>query len=1129
MTAAGFGVDPSQQAEKKSLDFRVTLQPPEVFDDNHDFMAAVTTDHFTVALRGEANSFSDYVIFDSHGKRVTSPQMVTTFLIKYRDVARLLTQTNKNYLLFSGQLASDDLHVNTATPVLARNHQLPTSLIDSGLQGTKPNSSERYLGKDYFHNMGGKIIAAKLPELHVSPGEIIVLYNRELRTLVYFKTVSETGQSLSPAHWQKIVIDLDQPVKPGEPEWVNQYREENLGTIEKDLGLSIRCERKILSISDLQGKRLFSDAAVSYKIDPNDRKLIYYFPPAGDEVKIIRADQLQLAQTPVESKKLPFGNTSVKEVVFDPRGNFIFLLGNANKLYVVAKDTLEPIEIIPNVTSSINIDSTGSITFIDDQNRIRVAHTNLTSFPSGGLAKIRGLDRAKLAELQERLSQGLALPEDVEATAGSEAQSDGQIIEAAAAQVESYLRPHFDAADTLADLDRLRAQVGKLKADPNWATWPEVFNNVDGLLAAKESGIRTADLRRQISELKEALATQDITIPELMDAERQFEQLQSTRQQVRIPEIATRRAIDSQIAEILGTLAEFQTDLAQNAAEWINDSWRDIAQAIAEAQTVPELQAIENDQIYREFEEHQSYLDREQADGWRKTYREAVTARRSEIEQTIEREEEGQRIKLAETIEEANRILEEIERIVVTECATMEEFDRWRSSHPLLTRYRAKTLALPDEFRQEQEAKLSETLKRLRRDFEHRQQLSIPKEGGEVDFGQEKFPVYTEMQSVWQPKIEPLAEGSAYGQLVYIDTLGRRFEPKLGSVPANVHDPLTQQTIELTRREANVFFESLKRKVPGFNEKWVMTPFYKDQLSRMAKLLKLQLETQQGILILEGEAGTGKNVLIDMFSHFTNRETLTFACNFKTVKEELMYDFKFEAGKGSFTVDSPLVKAIQTPGTVIVFDEINTLDPGVLKMLNSLFDYRRCIFLPDGREIKAHSSVLIVGAMNPQNYLGVKPLSPEVKSRARIQFVEYPTETRPDGTLASDEAVVLSKYLEEFRGMSVEEFIQLWDYEINAQTTNGGDRFVTDKRTTAVNQLRHIIKTANRIREAYKAFRTGVSPDIIEFVFSIRETVAITTELNHSQTAQEAIKNVVLPKISDPAERTRVETIIDNT
>jgi len=78
----------------------------------------------------------------------------------------------------------------------------------------------------------------------------------------------------------------------------------------------------------------------------------------------------------------------------------------------------------------------------------------------------------------------------------------------------------------------------------------------------------------------------------------------------------------------------------------------------------------------------------------------------------------------------------------------------------------------------------------------------------------------------------------------------------------------------------------------------------------MAKLLRQQQDNQKSILILEGEAGTGKNVMVDMFAHFTNRETYTFSCNFQTEKEDITFAFKFDPGKGTYNVDSRLIEML---------------------------------------------------------------------------------------------------------------------------------------------------------------------------------------------------------------------------
>ncbi|MCB0355281.1 MAG: AAA family ATPase, partial [Bdellovibrionales bacterium] len=283
-----------------------------------------------------------------------------------------------------------------------------------------------------------------------------------------------------------------------------------------------------------------------------------------------------------------------------------------------------------------------------------------------------------------------------------------------------------------------------------------------------------------------------------------------------------------------------------------------------------------------------------------------------------------------------------------------------------------------------------------------------------------------------------------------------------------------------------------------------------------------------GILILEGDAGTGKNVLVDIFSHFTNRETMTFSCNFQTEKEDLTYAFHFDPKKGTYAVDSRLIEMLQTPGSVIVLDEINTLPPGVTKMLNPLLDYRRTLYLPDGREVKAHDSVVIVGTMNPQHYLGVKALSQEVISRSRVMNVDYPAEKRADGTWAPYEAEMLAKAFPRLQNFTHEEFERAWDFAINQKLDNEGDKLLDEATQADLKRLHRIVRSANRVREAYRAFHGGTSTDPLEFVFSIREGTQIASELRYQEDALRAIQDVVLPKIADPQEKKRVKTILEN-
>jgi MoxR-like ATPase len=77
----------------------------------------------------------------------------------------------------------------------------------------------------------------------------------------------------------------------------------------------------------------------------------------------------------------------------------------------------------------------------------------------------------------------------------------------------------------------------------------------------------------------------------------------------------------------------------------------------------------------------------------------------------------------------------------------------------------------------------------------------------------------------------------------------------------------------------------------------------------------------------------GKNVLIDIFAYYTNRPVFKFACNARTSKEELTYLWLIDKD-GTYKLHSKVYEAIKTPGAILILDEINTLPPDVLKLLN---------------------------------------------------------------------------------------------------------------------------------------------------------------------------------------------------
>jgi hypothetical protein len=249
----------------------------------------------------------------------------------------------------------------------------------------------------------------------------------------------------------------------------------------------------------------------------------------------------------------------------------------------------------------------------------------------------------------------------------------------------------------------------------------------------------------------------------------------------------------------------------------------------------------------------------------------------------------------------------------------------------------------------------------------------------------------------------------------------------------------------------------------------------------------------------------------------------------------LTYEFYYDPEKGTYKLPSKLLEALQTPGAIVLFDEINALKPGIAKLMNSLFDYRRRIYISEGgkdREIMVDPTVLFIGTMNPQNYAGVNRLSPEVKSRARVADLDYPPFEVIQGGRThyrSDEAEMLAGYMENLSELKQDEFKLCWDYVINKNTSNGADRLIkADKSTEGdIHRIYDVIRVANRLREMYTAYQLGDSNEPMDFPTSLREVTDIVMEMNHRQGIKRIIKRVIVPKIDDRRQKKIVEETID--
>jgi MoxR-like ATPase len=305
------------------------------------------------------------------------------------------------------------------------------------------------------------------------------------------------------------------------------------------------------------------------------------------------------------------------------------------------------------------------------------------------------------------------------------------------------------------------------------------------------------------------------------------------------------------------------------------------------------------------------------------------------------------------------------------------------------------------------------------------------------------------------------------------------------------------------------------------------TPWFVQNLAMLSKALNEQLKYNEGIVIIEGDAGVGKNFLIEVYSALTRRPLFIIPCHSKMEKEDITFVYEYDPKIGTKRTKSNLIKALETPNAIIFFDEINTLPTSLVKVFNPLFDYRRYMYLSYDSIVKAEKNVLFVGAMNPQNYLGVSELPQDIKSRADILYIDYPPFEDEKGFYYPDEALILKDYVAGFEGLTKEDFIYLWYDKINGINH---DKAINVSEITIKNlyKIFELLKIASSIRRAYRDYQSGQSEEAIDFVFSMRDTIRCARKLNESDNVKEVVKSTILPKVSNLFERKSVETLIDD-
>ena len=152
------------------------------------------------------------------------------------------------------------------------------------------------------------------------------------------------------------------------------------------------------------------------------------------------------------------------------------------------------------------------------------------------------------------------------------------------------------------------------------------------------------------------------------------------------------------------------------------------------------------------------------------------------------------------------------------------------------------------------------------------------------------------------------------------------------------------------------------------------------------------LESDESLLLV-GESGVGKSRMIQYLAQETNTPLLN-ACGHNEVTVENLLGSLIVINGNTVWKDGILPEAMRK-GYWLLLDEINSIDPGVMKVINELLDSRKITITVSGepRLVKAHKDFRFICTMNPPDspiYKGIETMSFEFMDRFdTVVYLDY--------------------------------------------------------------------------------------------------------------------------------------------
>lgn len=147
------------------------------------------------------------------------------------------------------------------------------------------------------------------------------------------------------------------------------------------------------------------------------------------------------------------------------------------------------------------------------------------------------------------------------------------------------------------------------------------------------------------------------------------------------------------------------------------------------------------------------------------------------------------------------------------------------------------------------------------------------------------------------------------------------------------------------------------------------------------------------VIEVQGPKGSGKTTLAQYFAALYQRPFWGEACNLKEDAVELLSRREYLQSKGTITLPTTLTKALQTPGCVVLLDEVNRfLDPRAPNALFNLFDHRHEAPVEGlGQVVVAPGVVLFLTLNEGAGYIGTIPVDDALNDRVQLFIpLDYP-------------------------------------------------------------------------------------------------------------------------------------------